>query len=292
MPVLSRFALGTVQFGLPYGVANMEGQVSPSAVSSILKDAQSYGINLLDTATAYGESESILGKSGVRDWRIVTKLPAVPDHCTNIRAWVDEQISASLTRLGVESLYGVLLHRPDQLFLSYGPELMASMQSIKVKGWAKKTGVSIYASEEIAPLFELGDFDLLQAPLNILDRCLVSGGHAARLKQRGVELHVRSAFLQGLLLIPSEHRPAKFSRWKRFWIEWDRWLVEHGLTPLEACLRYVSSIAEIDKIVVGVNSRAQLREIAEITTGELPSLPVWPDIPDPELINPSFWKML
>ena len=117
-------------------------------------------------------------------------------------------------------------------------------------------------------------------------------GHAARLKQRGVELHARSAFLQGLLLMSSEDLPAKFSRWRKFWVEWERWLVEHDLTPVEACLRYVSSIKEIDKIVVGVNSRAHLREIVNITSGEMPPLPLWPGIPDRELINPYFWKKL
>lgn len=292
MPASARFVLGTVQFGLPYGIANTEGQVSPREVAAILKDAQGYGINFLDTATTYGQSESILGRSGVRDWHIVTKLPAVPDHCNNLRVWVDAQISASLSRLGVDSVYGVLLHRPDQLFLDYGRELLASLQSIKAEGRAEKIGVSIYTPEEIAPISELLDFDLLQAPFNILDRYFVVGGHAARLKQRGVELHARSAFLQGLLLMSSEDLPAKFSRWRKFWVEWERWLVEHDLTPVEACLRYVSSIKEIDKIVVGVNSRAHLREIVKITSGEMPPLPLWPGIPDRELINPYFWKKL
>ena len=136
------------------------------------------------------------------------------------------------------------------------------------------------------------DLDLVQAPLNILDRRLIESGWATRLKSRGVELHVRSTFLQGLLLMPADQRPVKFLRWQPLWTEWARWLDETGLTPLQACLGYVLGIEEVDKVVVGVDSVSQLNEVLGVTKSVLPNLPNWPQPIDPFLINPSQWSQL
>ena len=110
-------ALGTVQFGLPYGVANISGQVSPKEIQLILATAKESGIDTIDTAIAYGDSEKSLGEVGVDGWNIVTKIPEIPllDSNLDIRKWLRHNIKESLGRLNVTSIYGVLLHRPDQL---------------------------------------------------------------------------------------------------------------------------------------------------------------------------------
>ena len=113
-----------------------------------------------------------------------------------------------------------------------------------------------------------------------------------RLQRQGVELHVRSIFLQGLLLMPAARRPAKFGRWQALWTEWERWLGETGLMPLEACLRYTLSMKEVDKVVVGVDSAIQLGEILAVAVGSLPSLPDWPQTIDVDLLNPARWNQL
>ncbi len=287
-----KLALGTVQFGLNYGVANTSGQVSSEVARDILQHAHQSGIDTLDTAIAYGESESVLGKIGVQPWKVVTKLPAVPDGCTDVTQWVQAQVEGSLERMGIHSLHGLLLHRPGQLLEGIGAELIAALQSLKANGLASKIGISVYGPAELDALYGRYTFDLVQAPLNILDRSLVDSGWAQRLKNDGVEVHTRSAFLQGLLLMPKEKRHAKFERWQDIWSVWDQWLAEIGLSPLQACLRFANPLDCIDRVIVGVDKLAQLEEIIAAAEGMLPSLPQFKTLQDNRLVNPASWDRL
>lgn len=287
-----KLALGTVQFGLEYGVANTSGQVSRDAVRAILHRAQLSGLNTLDTANAYGESESVLGCMGVQNWLVVTKLPAVPTGCLDVAQWVQSETLASMRRLRVTGLYGLLLHRPEQLLGAIGEDLFGALQSIKAQGLVKKIGVSIYGPAELDALCGRYAFDLVQAPLNLVDRSLVTSGWAQQLQNAGVEVHTRSAYLQGLLLMPKDKRPIKFERWRDIWTEWDNWLETTRLTPLQACLRYTHSLDCIDRVVVGVDSVAQLEEAIAAVQGALPSLPKFKTLQDDRLINPATWNQL
>jgi aryl-alcohol dehydrogenase-like predicted oxidoreductase len=287
-----KIALGTVQFGLDYGVANQSGCVKLAEVRNIFHAAAAHGINTLDTAIDYGTSESILGQVGVADWNVVTKLPAVPQHCSDVAGWVNAQIEGSLNRLGVSRLHGVVLHRPMQLQGEHGKQLLAALRQIKTHGLTRNIGISVYAPEELDMLVGKFHFDLVQAPLNILDRRLVESGWAKKLKEQGTELHVRSAFLQGLLLMPADQRPEKFARWTGVWSEWNRWLGATQLTPLLACLAYCLGAEDVDQVVIGVESVKQLEEIIAATYSTLPSLPNWTQPVDKDLINPGQWSQL
>lgn len=288
-----KLALGTVQFGLDYGVANPSGQVSLKDVGSILRQAQQYGIDLLDTAIAYGESEAVLGRYDVRPWKVVTKLPVLPQGCLNISHWVKDQMLQSLNRLCTDRLYAVLLHHPRQLLdNANGLELYAALQEIKATGLVVKIGISVYSPKELDLLFDRYPVDLVQAPLNILDRRLVESGWARRLNNEGVELHTRSAFLQGLLLMPPDQWPSKFNKWSAISKEWAGWLKEMGLSGLQACLRYPLGLQEIDRVIVGVDSIDQLHEIIKEGAGTLQSLPDFGLLKDERLIDPSSWNQL
>jgi aryl-alcohol dehydrogenase-like predicted oxidoreductase len=287
-----KLALGTVQFGLDYGVANQIGRISFSDAKTIIQQSAIGGIDTLDTAIAYGISETTLGEVGVEGWHVITKLPAIPDDCQGIGAWVTAQIEQSMSRLGINQLQAVLLHRPDDLLGENGSSLVKALEGLKADGLTRKIGVSVYAPEQLEKLTSIMALDLVQAPLNILDRRLVTSGWASRLKNRGTEVHVRSIFLQGLLLMPSSQRPIKFARWSEIWIEWSYWLEQTGLTPLQACLAYVLGLEDVDKIVVGVDSLMQLNEIFIASKTVLPSLPNWPHSIDTKLINPALWNQL
>lgn len=287
-----KLAIGSVQFGVGYGISNTSGQVSQENARRILQRAQQVGIDTLDTAITYGESELVLGGIGVQSWKTVTKLPAVPEGCRDVTQWIKAQAVGSLNRLGVDRLHGLLLHRPAQLLEAIGAELYGALQTLKHEGLVCKIGGSVYGSAELDALHGAYPFDLVQAPLSILDRSFVESGWAQRLKSNGVEVHTRSAFLQGLLLMPKEKRPTKFERWQDIWLEWDRWLATSGLTPLQACLRYAISLDCIDRVVVGVDNVDQFNEIIEAAEGELPSLPQFNTLRDTRLMNPSTWNQL
>jgi aryl-alcohol dehydrogenase-like predicted oxidoreductase len=249
-------------------------------------------MNMLDTAIAYGDSESVLGRVGVDKWSVVTKLPAVPIGCANVAEWINVQIESSMKRLRVSQLYGVLLHSPNQLLDSMGAHLYEVLQSLKLQNLTKKIGVSVYGVNELDVLTRVYDFDLIQAPLNIFDRRLVESGWARRLRRSGVELHTRSAFLQGLLLMPPNRRPEKFKRWADTWERWDAWLAELNLTPMQACVSYLNSIPEVDKFIVGVDSVDQLQEVLSVVEGSLNVLPGFSVLQDDKLLNPAMWKDL
>lgn len=286
-----KLALGTVQFGLDYGVANQGGQVSLQEASDILALARKHQIDTLDTAIAYGTSENVLGEIGTAQWRVVSKLPEMPENVA-VDRWVQEQVEGSLSRLRCEQLYAVMLHRPEQLSGPQGAELADALRALKAQGRVKKIGVSIYQPEELGPILQKLDLDIIQAPLNIIDRRLQSSGWLSKLKAADVEVHVRSAFLQGLLLMDKAQRPQKFERWDTLWETWDAWLAQHGLTPLQACLGFLNACEGVDRIVVGVDSRQQLTEILNADTCSLPSVPEALSSGDVDLINPAHWNSL
>jgi aryl-alcohol dehydrogenase-like predicted oxidoreductase len=288
----SRLAIGTVQFGLDYGIANSVGRVICSEARAIIRQAELNGIDTLDTAIAYGGSEDTLGSVGVEGWNVVTKLPMLPADCQNVDDWVSTQIKQSLFRLGIPQLKGVLLHSPADLLGRNGKSLVQALEGIKADGLARQIGVSVYSPEQLETFSAIMTLDLVQLPLNVLDDRLIASGWGGRLKDQGTEIHVRSAFLQGLLLMPSGQRPTKFSRWADIWAEWSRWLEHTGLTPLQACLAYVLSFVEVDRVIVGVDSLTQLNEIFAASHTTFSSLPDWPQPIDPNLINPAHWSQL
>ena len=287
-----RLALGTVQFGQRYGVANKVGQVPAAEAKAILEYAASNGIDMLDTAIGYGASEQRLGEIGIRDWQVVSKIPAVPGGCGDIRDWVIKSVQGSLQRLGIRKLYAVLLHKPQQLLGVDGDQIYVGLQQLKESGLVQKIGVSIYDPAELDDLFRGYAFDVVQAPFNLLDRRLIDSGWMSRLATKGTELHVRSIFLQGLLLMPPGERPAKFNRWQVHWSAYDAWLRSAEVTPLQACVRYSLSFSEVTRVIVGVENTDQLRAIVEATGGQLPVPPSALQAHDCDFLNPSVWVTL
>lgn len=287
----ARLAIGTAQFGLTYGISNQNGQVSREVARQIVDLARKAGVDTIDTAIAYGDSEACLGEVGVGDFRIVTKLPPMPDHITDVAKWVRVQIRGSLDRLGVARVYGLMLHRADQLIYKHGQALATALQQARQDGMVAKVGVSIYDPEQLAAIMPVCPPDIVQAPLNLLDRRLETSGWLQRLNDAGVEVHTRSAFLQGLLLMDRAAMPPRFERWHSLWDSWQAWLVAHALSAPRACLQYPLSLPQVDCVVVGVSSTAEfemLLDDAAAAVTELPNLVC----SDPDLINPSNWNQL
>ena len=289
---MNRLALGTAQFGLSYGIANRSGQVTRLEAKTMLQLAAANGIETLDTAIAYGDSEACLGEAGTQGFKLVTKLPVVPEDCEDVNTWVRQQIRASLSRLGVKSIYGLLLHRSEQLLGTNGAALYQVLRELRDSGQVQKLGVSIYSPCELDALALQYPIDLVQAPFNLIDRRLQRTGWLQRLKDCGVEVHTRSVFLQGLLLTSKADVPAKFTPWNTLWHQWQSWTSDMEVTPIQACLAFPLSIPEIDRVVVGADSVSQLAQILSaansLSIGEFPGL----ECEDENLINPSKWSIL
>jgi len=283
-------AIGTAQFGQVYGIAG-GGQLLPQyEIESILTMARNSDIRTIDTAIAYGNSEECLGKAGVRDFQVVTKLPPIPSSCTDVPTWVLSQVAESLSRLNLNRIYGLLLHRPGDLVGDQGGQLFRAICHLRDNQTITKWGVSIYSPDDLTSLATHFELELVQAPLNIFDRRLVTSGWLNRLKDNDVEVHARSAFLQGLLTMPEERMPRYFSRWREHWERWYSWLAYEKISPVEACLSFIKSVRGIDQAIVGVDSANQLAQL--ISAYSIDRAGLIPDfaVDDLELINPSRWE--
>lgn len=280
-----------MQFGLAYGIANQTGRVTQTEASAILDCALAAGLDTLDTASAYGESEWRLGEIGVGQWQVISKLPAAIESAVDVRCWVRDSANLTLERLRLPKLRGLLLHRSEQLLGPRGDALHEALLELKSRHTVEKIGVSIYNPAELDALVPRFQLDLVQAPFSVLDRRLATSGWLARLHGAGIEVHIRSVFLQGLLLMDRLERPVAFDGWRPLWEAWHRWLNDSALTPVQACLGFALSRPEIARVIVGVDTVAHLREI--LNAAQTPSVPV-PDAlitEDPYLLNPSNWAL-
>ena len=287
---MSKIALGTAQFGLPYGISNVNGQVERAEINQIFKQARTAGITMLDTAIAYGNSEENIGATDSEGFKVVTKLPPLTGAETSVSQWVRSQIENSLIKLKRSSVYGLLLHNPADLLGVYGDELYASLALLKEEGLVEKIGISIYTPTELDSLIPTYMPDIVQAPLNVFDRLLETSGWLSRLSKMNVEVHVRSVFLQGLLIQKPNERPANFEKWNQEFVNFDSWIESRHVSPLTACLGHVLSYPEISKVLVGVTSSNELAEIIAATTGESQRGPDNLRSSDLELIQPINWN--
>lgn len=290
----ARLALGTVQFGLPYGVANTQGQVSYDQASAMIEAIRTAGINTIDTAIAYGEAESVLGRIGVSDFRLISKIPSISKFALSADDWVIDQVETSLKRLCVPRLGGLMLHAPDDLLGPNGLDLARGLRRARDEGLVERIGLSVYSPEQLAAVFDRLPVEIMQIPANVFDRRFAESGWLDRLTANGVEVHARSTFLQGLLLMPIEQVPSKFAPFLPLIKRWHVWLKDQGggVLPLQACLGHVASYKSIARIVVGADSLKQLQEIIEATSKAARRTPSSLSSPTTPLINPTQWNTL
>jgi aryl-alcohol dehydrogenase-like predicted oxidoreductase len=265
MSALARIGLGSVQFGADYGISNRDGRPSESEVAAILAHAVSAGIGYLDTAAGYGDAERLIGRHLPRDHhlKIVTKLPVVQEdaiEATHGKVLLDA-LAQSLERLRCPRVHGLLLHNAHDLAKPGWQHLLDALREARSRGWASRLGVSIYDADDLELLESRFKPDIVQLPFNALDRRLAASGWLDRLKASGTEVHARSLFLQGLLLMEPDKLPDFFSPTRgaiaALRSHWDG----ANLTPVAGCLHYVLRNAAIDAAIVGVN---RLRELAQI----------------------------
>jgi aryl-alcohol dehydrogenase-like predicted oxidoreductase len=290
--ILSRISLGTAQFGLDYGITNNTGQIDSDEADLILAECLAIGINSIDTAIAYGNAENALGNSGVGDFDVVTKLPPLPRNIEDVQYWVFESVLASMKRLNLTKLDGLLLHRSADLVGEYGGMLMTALNTLKERQIVNKVGISIYDPAELDALGDLVfTLDMVQAPYNAFDQSLEITGWLLKLNTSKIEVQARSIFLQGILLASSIDRSDYFSNWGYHFDLWDSWLKDSNQTAMEACINAISSNQAIDKIVVGVQGIQQLREVVEVFRNiKAQSTPNELHISDKLLIHPSNWS--
>jgi aryl-alcohol dehydrogenase-like predicted oxidoreductase len=248
MNTTGKIGLGTVQFGIPYGISNKSGQTSVAEVTSILNYAKEKGIDVLDTASAYGTSEEVLGQNNLEYFNIVSKF-LIQNNEQNIST----QLHASLKLLNINSLYGYLAHRA--LDVVNNPELWDELNKFKEKGFIKKIGFSFNEINEMEAVLAAGFTpDIIQIPFNYLDNRFQT--YMIDLKSKGCEIHTRSPFLQGLFFSDTSDLNPFFDEIKPILTQ----LQEYGNELPGMLLKHCIEKPFVDKVIFGVNTLAQLQE--------------------------------
>ena len=245
---VKKIVLGTVQFGLDYGISNRDGQTSSTEVKTILQEASNLGITFLDTAHVYGNSEKVLGECELTNqFQIISKFPRLQADRT-----LESYLIESLSLLKQDSLYGYLAHDADSV---NERDIWRRLIGIKEKKLVQNVGVSLYTREQLWKLLDKNFIpDIVQVPYNLFDRRFER--EFETLKTLGVEIHARSVFLQGLFFLETDLLPAHFNRAKPLLEKLRKTFDDRALAGhlLNFCLKNPS----IDKIVIGVNHASQL----------------------------------
>ena len=149
---MSKLALGSAQFGMQYGITNTSSRFTDDDIEEVLRIAKKNHIDTIDTAIAYGESESRLGKHDLKEFKIITKIPKFSSEETNIEKWINEEIESSLLRLNKNKIHAILLHHPNDLKKSEGKIIYESLKKFKDQNIISKLGVSIYSPNELVTI--------------------------------------------------------------------------------------------------------------------------------------------
>jgi len=282
--LVMKIALGTVQFGLEYGAFNSAGQIGEDQAGLILDRALAANVDTLDTARAYGDSEEVLGRLGAAQrFRIITKSPPLGD-AVNAADALMRAVDQSCNALGTDHLDGYLLHRAEDLAGAQGDGLWRVLGDLKRDGQIGKIGVSGYDPAGVRHLLERYPLDLVQLPGNVLDPWFDEGdlGHK-------VEVHSRSAFLQGFLLSDAGALSPFHARWRDVLAGFQARAAARGLTPLQAALAPLLGSAAIDRVVLGVDGVSQFQDILEaLPVAEHEPLGAF-EIEDKRLLDPRQW---
>ncbi len=291
----AKLGLGTVQFGLDYGISNHSGQTPFEEVVKILTVAQNQNINFLDTAALYGNSEETLGKAILPEdsFSIVTKTPRFEGLVIGGAEvqLLQKVFHRSLERLKHSSVYGLLMHDSDDLFKGNGSLLYHQLEDLKKEGLVKKIGVSVYTGEQIDRLIDNFPVDLIQLPINVFDQRLIQDGYLKKLKKLNIEIHARSIFLQGLLLMDPEKLSPYFTGIKQHLLDYHSFIHDQGYTAIESAVGFILGLQEIDTVIIGVNNSQQLSEIC------LRAKPLSPEnfcnfaLTNEKILNPSNWRL-
>ena len=286
---LKKICLGSANFGKRYGYKN--SKIKEKEFSKIFKYANSRNIKYIDTAFNYSNSQKIIGKNA-SNFKIITKIPKIPNSISNPQNWIETIILKSLNDLKTKKLYAVLFHYPPyQIEKQKFFQIVKYLENLRKKKIINKIGISAYNVSEIKRSFLLYKFQIIQFQANILDQKILRNSFIKILKKRGVEIHVRSIFLQGMLLSDITRIPKKFKYLRRILTLFDSWVKKKKISKLSACLNFILSFSMIDKIVLGTNNYLQFKQTIdaiEKSNGKL-AIPKHLKNINQNYLNPKNW---
>ena len=285
----NKIILGSANFDQIYGIK--KNFIKKSEIKKLFDLALKNKIKTIDTSPLYNKSEKIIGLLNNNRFKIISKIPKPPKNIKreNIKKWLKQNVMISLKNLKIKKFECLLLHNANSLLCKNGDEIYKGIRNMKINGFTSKIGVSIYDFNVLDKILKKFKFNLIQAPFNILDQRLVEKGWLQKLKKRKIEVHARSIFLQGILLLKHNQLPKKLIKLSKKLMVWENWLKKNKFSSLQVCLSFVLNQRQLDGIVVGYNNINQLNQILKLkqikNNFSLPNL----NIKDKKLIDPREW---
>jgi aryl-alcohol dehydrogenase-like predicted oxidoreductase len=284
-----KIALGTANFGQKYGLA---GKIikSDKKIEKIIQFANNSKIKLIDTSNNYGSSETLLGNNNLKNFKIITKLKISNDEkkSNNLENIVFNKVEESLLKLNIKKLYAILLHESNDLKSNKRHKLIKVLKKLKKRNLVSKIGISIYNPKELNFIWPFWKPDIVQCPFNILDRRIYESGWLKKLKKNKTEIHVRSIFLQGLLLQNEKSMPRKFKKWKNIFKKWDNYCKKENISKIQGCINFIKSFKKISFVIIGFEDIKQVKNIISYFENDRKSYTTIA-CNDIRLIDPRLW---
>ena len=244
-------------------------------------------INIIDTAQSYRGVEKIIGKSKLSSFKIITKF-SINKKSNIINLYSD--FKKSLKNLNNKKIYALLLHDPWAITNKNIDLLNGFFDKIKKEKLVKKIGISIYEKKDLGKIYKYIKLDIVQLPLNILNRDLYNNNTIKFLKKKGIEIYVRSVFLQGLLTTNNNNH--KFSNWKKLFNRWDKITSKKICLKIYYSIKYIQHLSGLKNFIIGFDNILQLKLIVKSlkNNNKLPFELKKFFSKDKKLIDPRNWK--
>ena len=297
---MTKIMVGTVQFGMTYGIANQQGRPSRKEVLEIIKFGYESGICDYDTAAVYGESEEVLGQCfkdlGIcNKVNVFTKIKALDNQAKksekNYKNEIVASLDRSLKRLKMDCVAGVLFHREEDV------QHLVLLQMQKQAGKCHTVGVSCgHDPEKVTDFLNTESIEALQLPFNLMDHRHSEAGVLEKVHKNGVLSFIRSAFLQGILTMKNDEIPTALANLCSLHLRYTSLAEEAGITLKEMALRFILNHS-VSKVVIGIESLMQFKEnLCFFERGPLPddlmkAITLTYEQPDPYLITPGLWPL-
>ena len=287
---MGKIILGTAQFGLDYGINNNTGKPNYTEVKSILDCAYNNNINFLDTAEAYGNSHEIIGnyhENSDNKFRIITKFCVAR---LDLPINISDRINHHLKILNINNIYCYMFHSYDD-FNNYFDLFKLELLELKNRGIIEKIGVSLHSNVNINEVMKNEEIGLIQFPYNLLDNKSKRERVLLKAKEKGIEIHTRSTFLQGLFFKDFDTIKGRLGVLKKYLLELKKLVNQNEINSL--ALNYVCVNANIDGVLLGVDTVNQLKKnLDSINTNKFKDIMENIDcisVEEEYLLNPANW---
>ncbi len=283
-----RLTLGTANFLKNYSLIQKDN-LNPLYKKKLILKAKILGIKFIDTSPSYGNAEKIIGKTGVKIFKIITKIPKLPkSKINNISDWILKNLKNSLKNLNQKKIYALLIHDKSD-FMNNKKNYLEAFNIIKRKDLVEKIGVSLYEAKDLNKIVKYWKPDIVQIPYNIIDRRIQNKKFINVIKKNSIELHVRSIFLKGMLVNQKVY-PEAFNEWEKKINYWFKWCKNKKIKPSTAAFLFVKENKLIKNIVVGFDKIDQMIEIKKFENSKIKKFPHI-KIHDRLFLNPHKWKL-